>query len=55
MIESKLTSRCRYFKQPFYDVETADFAEEAKQPFGFAEFYTFPLGNGGDYGKLRNS
>ncbi|KAK5944718.1 hypothetical protein PMZ80_001918 [Knufia obscura] len=38
-----------YFKRPFYDAETADFAEAAKQPFGFVEFYTFPLGNGGNY------
>jgi len=45
----------RYFKQPFYDAETADFAEEAKQPFGFTEFYTFPLGNGGNYGECCSS
>ncbi|KAF1999787.1 alpha/beta-hydrolase, partial [Amniculicola lignicola CBS 123094] len=38
-----------YFKKPFYDRETADFAESEKQPFGFAEFFTIPLGNGGNW------
>ncbi|KAH7303809.1 Alpha/Beta hydrolase protein [Stachybotrys elegans] len=37
-----------YFKFPFYDDKVADFAEQAKQPFGFTEFFTFPSGNGGN-------
>lgn len=43
----------RYFKQPYYDEEAAVFAEKAKQPFGFTEFFTFPLGNGGNFGKYQ--
>lgn len=38
-----------YFKPPFYDAATTDFAEEAKQPFGIAEFLTILAGNKGSF------
>jgi hypothetical protein len=38
-----------YFKKPFYDIPTTDFAEAAKQPFGVAEFLTFLNGNNGKF------
>lgn len=38
-----------YFKKPFYDVPTTDFAEAAKQPFGIAEFLTILGGNNGTF------
>ena len=44
----------RYFKRSFYDAETAEFAESEKQPFAWTEFYTFPSGNGGNYGACNH-
>jgi pimeloyl-ACP methyl ester carboxylesterase len=38
-----------YFKKPYYDVATLDFAESAKQPFGIAEFLTILAGNQGSF------
>jgi hypothetical protein len=38
-----------YFKRPFYDIPTTDFAEAAKQPFAVAEFLTLLNGNNGKY------
>lgn len=40
----ELTSN-RYFKQPFYDIPTADFAEANKEAFAIAEFLTILNGN----------
>jgi hypothetical protein len=36
-----------YFKRPFYDVPTADFAEGNREAFAIAEFLTILAGNNG--------